>query len=306
MRKFFEYTPICNIQTSIDEILENECCGFVSFSKKGQSHDFQLMISPHPTRMLQAKLKANSSFLNNTVIFEADSAFSAFLSFRHNFQKYPFSLGTTISNSTTNKCSSPKDCIFTLSTNYYPKSINLKASVGIMKDKAIVTSLSSQTLASYVKVNSIVTSKMNLLETQLVLPKLNTFASIKGDMYAKKLNHIKFGYFRDLKPTNWFAIIELKKRTISFGMSSFRTGKTKIAISSKYKSKMKKFDFDIGFKVDRKCAFYGKCQTDGRLKFKTTIDPTEWLTITMSSETSAKDKFNPVLFGWGLDFHQNK
>lgn len=304
MKQFSHISAIRRILGSIDSVLESNIDGHVSFSKAFHEYFLKLSIFNAKDDLL-AQINGRFEKERNRMEVEVNNELNGFVKIDHSFQKIPIYSSFTLSNPRKQENELEKNCVLLGCLKYTPNIIDIGGVIGILKNKSLMTSFSFGSPISYISVNNLITHEMNMHETILVLPKLCTFGSIKADIAQKALQKIKLGYFKEGKQTNWFSMIELLNRTAKFGMASERSGNIKVALLSDYNYPKNKFNFNIGFSVNRNiCDFYGKFTIDGRIKFKTNIKPNDWLNIMICSETSAKERFNPVLFGWSLDFYQ--
>lgn len=198
-----------------------------------------------------------------------------------------------------------KDCVASVGARYAPHAVAVRGGVGVRRDRALITSLSFTSPISFIAVRSAITHETNAHETVLVLPRVGALTAVKADLAQRAVKRVRVGCFRGGRQTNWYALAELLGRTVQFGMESQRSGSLRVAVESEYCYPENAFKFGFGFSVRRNiCEFFGKFAIDGTIKFRTCLKPNDWMKITFSSETSAKERFNPVLFGWALDFYQ--
>lgn len=190
--------------------------------------------------------------------------------------------------------------IFNLDGSFKIDSYLITGALGLLYDRSMSFLASLQHPLASGSFHCHVTERTNILKLAAI-SNFGPFGSIKGDIALMKLNQIEFGWMRNWQKGVAFLSFELMETAVHIATES-KIGKT---VSVGLKGRIKGADDikgRIGVKVDGDTQFSASLGLDGQISMSTLFQPKEWCTITLRSSTSALTKFQPVQFGWSLDF----
>ena len=185
-------------------------------------------------------------------------------------------------------------------SNYRFDSFKFSASFGLSHDHSLslFTILQHPIASGSIRAN--ITDRSNLLEFSTITV-FGPFGYIKGDISLIKLHELELGWMRDWHSGAAFLSFELFNRIVR-GKIQSKIGKT-VSIASKGRFKAPDdIKAQIGVKVKRDAKFKANLSLDGKIRMMACFSPRKWCKVTLKSETSALKKFQPVNFGWSLDF----
>lgn len=196
-----------------------------------------------------------------------------------------------------------KNCITSFSSKFYSNDYNIEGFFGIKDNNSISTMCSISDFRASVALRAYITAKLNILEATFLSSKYGPMASIKGDASSFSLHKMKVGGIKKINNIQIYGILELLNRSLNFGMySEVPNNNLIIAMSGGYNYTKQKPKLAAGFEVKRKNTFYCKMNIDGTIEMMTRFTASEFVTISLRSAASIKDKFNTLNFGWSLDF----
>lgn len=196
-----------------------------------------------------------------------------------------------------------KNCVSSFSTIYNTKDYEIKGFFGIKDNNSLSTICSISDFRASVALRAYITDKINILEATFLSTKYGPLASIKGDISSFSLQKVKVGGMKKINNIQLYGLLEFINRSLNFGMvSEVPSNNLVLAMTGGYNYSKRKPELSAGFEVKRKNTFCGKINIDGTIEMMTKFSPTEFVTVTLRSLASVKDKFNTLNFGWSLDF----
>jgi hypothetical protein len=190
------------------------------------------------------------------------------------------------------------NCLLSCAGKCQFSGVDLDLFLGWKHDDSITILSTIGTPVLGLSLGSRITAHMNILQISGLMP-FGPYASVKADLCVMHLKSARFGWIWRYSSTFGFCSLEwMKKRLNLGGTIQIGDGMTMAALFtfSEYKK-----GFTVGMKVRKAADFRARFGTDGQLELMTQFQPNRWVVVSLMS-TTVKGGFEPVCFGWSLDF----
>ena len=280
---------------------------FINFNSKLNFLENNLTFQLFNQKELISHLNINfkySKFLSSLLI-DSKKKISSYISqtfFNNNLKINLFNIfndNNYLNNKNVNIFNS--NLLHSLSINYNHPSFYTFFNFGISKDYSISTLCSinspyfSSTFQGYAnELSSNVQASISLSNGLLL--------SIKGEISKLELKKVIFGYYNSIPNKEFHTLYNFKNSKIIFGCFLKTDNNIFFTSNSIYNLKTKEFKGEIGIDITLNSKFKAIINSDGIIKMETIFNPQEWINISFNTKTSLATSFNPILFGYSLDF----